>query len=143
MTRITRSIYIGAPPDAVWRVLVNIEAWPGWARQMKRLERLDPGPLAFGSRVRVTPKAMPGSVWEVTEYEERRSYTWTSKVAPGVRLTGGHVVDPDPDGVKATFWLASSGPLAAVLSPLLAVVFRRNTRLATEGLKAYVESTRA
>ncbi len=143
MARITRSIYIEAPPDAIWRVLVNIEGWPGWARQMKRLERLDPGPLAFGSRVRVTPRGMPGSVWEVIEFEERRSYTWTSMVAPGVRLTGGHVVDPDPGGVMATFWLASSGLFAAVLGPLLAVVFRRNTRLATEGLKAYVEGTPA
>lgn len=136
MARVTRSIFIEAPPDTIWGALVDIEAWPGWARQMKRLERLDSGPLAFGSRVRVTPKGMPGSVWEVIEYEERRSYTWTSVVAPGVRLTGGHVVDPDPGGVMATFWLGSSGRLAAILSPMLAVVFRRNTRLATEGLKA-------
>ena len=143
MARITRSIHIEAPPDAIWRVLVDIEAWPGWARQMNRLERLNPGPLAFGSRVRVTPKGMPGSVWEVIEYEEGRSYTWTAVVAPGVRLTGGHVVDPDSGGVVASFWLWSSGPLAAILSPLLAVVFRRNTRLATEGLKAYVEGARA
>lgn len=143
MARITRSIHIEAPPDAIWRALVDIEAWPDWAMQMKRLERLNPGPLAFGSRVRVTPKGMPRSVWEVNEYEEGRSYTWTAVVAPGVRLTGGHVVDSNSGGVMASFWLGASGPLAAILRPLRAVVFRRNTRLATEGLKAYVEGARA
>jgi len=56
-----RSIRIGATPAAVWAAIVNVETWPEWASQFKRLERLDAGPLASGSRVHVTP---PGTVLE-------------------------------------------------------------------------------
>jgi hypothetical protein len=102
---------------------------------MNELTKEGHGPLAVGSRVRVVPKAMPGSVWTVTEYEPPRSYTWTTQLAPGLGLVAGHVLETKDQGTTATFSLATSGPVGAVLSPLLSIVFRRNTRLATAGLK--------
>jgi hypothetical protein len=68
MSRYARSINIGVPPADVWAAMVDVERWPVSASQFRRLERLDAGPLAAGSRVRVKPKGMPGSVWQVTEF---------------------------------------------------------------------------
>ena len=141
MSRYARSIRIGAPPGDVWAAMVDVERWPVWASQFKRLERLDAGPLAAGSRVKVKPKGMPGSVWQVTEYEEGRSFTWASWLAPGIRVTGGHEVTANGNGTNAEFWLEAGGPLGRLLGPLLKrTVFSRNTRSATEGLKSHLET---
>lgn len=139
MARIARSIHIGAPPADVWAAMADLERWPVWASQFKRLERLDAGPLARGSRVRVRPKGMAATVWQITEYEEGRSFTWASSPLPGLQLTGGHVVTADREGANAEFWLEAGGPLGSVLAPLLRrTVFNRNTKSATEGLKRYL-----
>jgi uncharacterized membrane protein len=140
MPRFARSIQIDAPRADVWAVMMDIEAWPTWASQFERLERLDPVPLAKGSRVRVRPKSLPAATWEVTEYEEGRSFTWASTLGPGVRLTGGHVVTPDGDSTRAEFWLEAAGGLGRRLEPILRrTTFSRNTTNATEGLKRHVE----
>ena len=140
MSRYARTLRIGAPAAEVWSALVDVESWPAWASQFRRLERLDGGPLAPSSRVRIRPTGMPAAIWHVTEYEEGRSFTWASSLSPGVLITGGHVVTTVGNGTDAEFWLEASGPLGTLLAPLLRrTVFSRNTRSATEGLKRYVE----
>ena len=130
-----RTVSIDAPVQLVWDTMTDVEEWPRWASYMSTLRKQDRAPFALGSRVRVVPKGMPGSVWTVTEYESPRSYTWSTQVAPGLGLVAGHVLQPKDGGTIATFSLATSGLLGAVLSPALSIVFRRNTRLATAGLK--------
>ena len=52
MARAANRVEIGAPAPQVWAAITNVEAWPQWAPQMKRLERLDAAPLRLDSRVR-------------------------------------------------------------------------------------------
>ena len=121
--------------------MLDLVRWPTWAPQFTRLERLDAGPLAVGSRVRVGLKRMPGAVWEVTELEAGRLFTWVARPAPGLRLIGGHVVTADQGGATVEFSMEASGPLGAVVGPVLRrLVFERNTKAAAEGLKRFVES---
>ena len=141
MSRFARSIHIEATPPDVWKALVDVEAWPAWASQFKRIELLDAALLGRGSRVRIQPKGMLAATWRVTEYEEGRSFTWESSLAPGVRVQGGHVLSADSAGTNAEFWLDASGLLGSLLAPVLRrTVFSRNTRSATEGLKRYLAS---
>jgi uncharacterized protein YndB with AHSA1/START domain len=139
MGTVTRTVWINAPTQVVWEAAIDVEEWPRWASYMNKLTKQNPGSFALGSRVRVDPKGMPGSVWTVTEYDPPRSYTWTTQLAPGLGLVGGHVLEPKEQGTTTTFYLATNGPIGAVLSPLLSIVFRRNTRLATTGLKRHCE----
>ncbi|OGO58705.1 MAG: hypothetical protein A2Z32_13435 [Chloroflexi bacterium RBG_16_69_14] len=46
---------IGRPPTQVFEALVDVERWPAWliASGIVRVERLDPGPLQAGSRLRI------------------------------------------------------------------------------------------
>jgi hypothetical protein len=144
MSRLAHSIDIAASPTAVWAVLVDVEHWPKWAPQFERLERIEPGSLALGSTVRVTTSdRRRASDWLVTEFEDRRSFTWESSPAPGLRVTGGHVLTAAGDGTNAEFWLEASGPLGRVLAPVLRRrIFRRNTTSAAEGLKRFMDSRR-
>jgi hypothetical protein len=140
MSRLTRSVQIHADPAAVWATMMDLEHWPQWASQFKALERLDGVGLAVNSRVRVSPKGLPASVWRVTEYADGRSFTWESHLGPGLRVAGGHLLMPTEKGTTAEFWLDADGPLGSLLGPILRrTVFSRNTRTATEGLKRHVE----
>ena len=140
MSRFARTVRIDAPAPVVWAVLMDLEAWPTWAPQFQRIRRLDAGPLKLGSRVDVRPKAMPGAVWRITEFEDGRLFTWATSLAPGLRIVGGHELATDDESTRATFWLEADGLLGRLLAPLLRrALFSRNTRTASEGLKREVE----
>jgi hypothetical protein len=140
MARVAHRVEIAAPAADVWTRITNIESWPHWAPQMKRLERVDAGALRLGSRIRVRPHGLPANVWLVTEFDEGRLFTWEASLLPGLRLSGGHELTPNGDLTSTAFWLDAGGPLGALVGPILRrTVFRRNTRNATEGLKRYIE----
>jgi len=143
MARVARTVRIGAPAADVWSTITDVEGWPAWAPQMTRLDWLEGAPMRLGSRVRVRPKGLPPATWHVTEYDEGRSFTWTSTLLPGVRVAGGHVLTPLATATEAEFWLETSGPIGVLAGPILErTVFKRNTRNATDGLKRYVEARR-
>ncbi|MEP7158684.1 MAG: SRPBCC family protein [Chloroflexota bacterium] len=143
MARVANRVEIAAPAPQVWAQITDVEAWPAWAPQMKRLERIDGGPLHLGSRIRVRPNGLPTNVWQVTEFEDGRLFTWETSLVPGLRLTGGHELTPAGDRTSTEFWLDACGPLGALVGPILRrTVFRRNTRNATEGLKRHMEASR-
>ena len=139
---VARTVTIAAPAGTVWDVMADVDRWPAWASSMRRLERLDGRPLGPGSRVKVTPKGLPSGVWTVTAYDPPRSYTWTTRLAPGLGLTGGHVVQASGAATAATFSLEATGPLGRLLAPALQPLFRRNTRVASAGLRRYCEARR-
>jgi len=79
------------------------------------------------------------AVWQVTELDGRRSFTWVTR-SPGVQLTAGHVVDADGAGSRVTLSLEFSG----LVGPLAARLYGRLSRryLATEanGLRERCET---
>jgi hypothetical protein len=140
MSRVARTVRVKAPVSADWATLVELESWPTWASQFKRIDRVSAGPLRVGSRVRVRPKGMPISIWQVTAYDEGRLFTWASSLAPGLRVVGGHELSPRGEATDAMFWLEAQGPLGVLVAPVLdRTLFSRNTRSATEGLRRHLE----
>ena len=140
MTSFSVTVDIQALPIKVWAVLRDVERWPEWTSTVISLERMDSGPLAVGSRARIRqPKLRPG-VWEVTELDEAKSFTWATR-NQGLRIAGRHDVEASENGSRATLSLEFSG----LLGPLLARVYGKLNReyLATEasGLKARSEES--
>jgi hypothetical protein len=66
-------IDVEAPVEQVWEVLREVERWPEWAPTVTSVRRLDDGPLAVGSRVRVEQPRIPLTEYVVTEREPNRS----------------------------------------------------------------------
>jgi hypothetical protein len=69
-------------------VLSDVERWSEWTPTVKRIQRLEQGPLTVGSRARIQPPRLPAAVWEVTQLQEGRGFTWVTR-SPGVRVLGG------------------------------------------------------
>jgi uncharacterized protein YndB with AHSA1/START domain len=133
MTDFSITFDLGAPPERVWAAMSDIERWPEWTPTVTRVERLDRGPLGVGSRVRILQPKLPPAVWEVTELDAGRSFTWVTR-SPGVRVTAQHRVEPTPDGSRVTLSLAFSGLLGRVVARLTRSLNQRYLALEAEGL---------
>jgi hypothetical protein len=82
---------------------------------------------------------MPKLVWQVTEVEEGRSFTWVAS-SPGVRTVARHAVDADPEGgSRLTLTLEQEGPLAGLVGLLMGRQTRRYVRTEAAGLAAAAE----
>jgi hypothetical protein len=106
---------------------------------MTSVRRMDHGPFAVGSRARVRqPKLLP-AVWQVTELDEGRSFTWVTR-SPGLQIEAGHLVEADGAGSRVTLSVQFSG----LLGPLVARLYRslNELYLATEakGLRERCEA---
>jgi hypothetical protein len=53
MTYFSLSVEIRASSERVWEVLSDLEGWPAWTPTVTSVQRVDRGPLAVGSRVRI------------------------------------------------------------------------------------------
>src|SRR5690242_5363195 len=101
MTDFRVAIDIDAPPDRVWPVMVDVERWQEWTASIRRINKLDTGPLRVGSRARVyQPKLLP-ALWRVTDVQEGRSFTWISR-GPGMLAAASHSVEATAAGSHVT-----------------------------------------
>ena len=133
------TIDVRAPVAQVWAVLREVERWPEWATTVTSVRRLDDGPLAVGSRVRVEQPKIPPTEYLVTELEPGRSFTWVA-TGPGVRTTARHVLeDLGTGGTRVTLAVEQAGPVGRVMGRFYRGLTDRYLAAEAEGLRARSE----
>jgi hypothetical protein len=142
MTRFRTDIEIRASPARVFAVMADIERWPEWTATVSRIRRLDPGPLAVGTRVRIHQPKFPPAVWKVTEIDAGRGFTWVS-VGPGIRVTARHQIEAHDGGSRVTLSLEFAGLLGPLFGRLTRGINERYLAIEARGLKARSESSAA
>ena len=133
---------IDASPEKVFAVLCDVERWPEWTSTMISVQRLDGGPFAVGSRTRVRQPKLRPAVWQVTELESERNFTWTTG-APGLRMKAEHSVEPQGGGSRVALSFEISGPIGPVISRLYGGLIERYITTESQGLKQRCESLAA
>ena len=132
-------IDVEAPVERVWEVLCEVERWPEWTPTVTSVRRLDDGPLAVGSRVRVEQPRIPPTEYVVTEFESSRSFTWVA-TGPGVRTTARHLLEElDTGGTRVTLVVEQSGPVGVVMGRFYRQLTDRYLTAEAEGIKARSE----
>ncbi|HEX5543098.1 MAG TPA: SRPBCC family protein [Micromonospora sp.] len=139
--RLEVSTEIAAPPEQVWAVLSDVERMPEWTASMTRVRRLDEGPLAVGSTVRVEQPRLRPATWRVTQYDPGRSFTWQS-TSGGVTTVASHELVSHGDAVRVTLIVQQTGLLAALVGLLAGSLTRRYIVMEAEGLKRRCEQGR-
>jgi uncharacterized membrane protein len=135
------SAEIDAPPELVWSVLTDVARMPEWNSSMTLVERLDQGPFAVGSSVRIKQPRLPTAVWRVVELTPQRSFSWKT-TASGVTTDAGHVLATAlSGGTDVTLTLGLNGLLAPLVGLLTSALARRYVDMELEGLKARSEGT--
>ncbi len=135
------TVDISATPDAVWRVLVDIEHWPDWTPTMMTVEALDPLPLHVGLRARVKQPGLRPNVLTVKSLEEGRRFLWTSK-QPGLTFTADHVIAATPQGSRVRLFVEFTGFLAPIVGAIYGKKVRAYVAIEAESLKARAEASK-
>jgi uncharacterized membrane protein len=130
---------VAAPPEAVWRLFVDLERWPEMTESISHLRRMDSGPLRVGSEAIVEQPRLPRARWRVTQLEPGRSFTWET-AALGVTTVGGHTVEAGGQGSMITLTLQVRGPLARPVYALVRGRSRRYLSMELEGFRRTAES---
>jgi len=134
-----KAVYIDAPPQKVFAVLCDVERWPEWTPTMTSVRRLDSGPFAIGSSAQVRQPKLRPNIWRVTELQDRRNFTWTTH-SPGLRMTAGHLIEPEGAGCRVELTFELSGLIAPVASRLYGGLIERYVATESLALKQRSES---
>jgi uncharacterized membrane protein len=138
--RIEHSVDVDAPPDVLWMVLMDVEAWPALTPSMTSVEKLEPGPLKVGSRVNIKQPRLPLTEWTVTELVDNERFTWETS-SPGMKVSAIHEVSaPDVGQCVLTLAVDQSGPLGPLVGLLSRAMTRRYLGLEARGLKVRAET---
>ena len=135
------SITIDAPIEVVWSVFADVERWPTWASSFTSVELID-GPMRLGAKARIRQPRLPTVIWEVTQWEPGRSWTWTAR-SPGARTEASHVLTRVGDGTLAEQSITPSGPIGRLAAFMWRSLTRRYLAIEAAGLKQRAEQMAA
>lgn len=116
--RIQHHIDIAAPRSRVWELTVDVEALPDHTPTMTEVERLEPAPLAIGSKVRIKQPAQRAKIWTITEFDDHSRFSWTTR-STGTTMTASHDLLETSTGTTNTLTVDMNGPLGAVFGVLV------------------------
>lgn len=131
----TSKSQVAAPPERVIAALADVQHWPEWTESVTSVQRLEPGPLAVGSRTRIKQPKLRESVWQVTEIDDR-AFSWESR-SPGIVTTGRHQVEPDGDGTTVTLSIEHAGVLSGVVGAMTKGLTMRYLEMEGAGLQRF------
>jgi uncharacterized protein YndB with AHSA1/START domain len=137
---------IDRPPEAVYEALTDLERYPQWliASGIVRVERLDPGPLAVGSRLRIAQTVAGRSTvleGSVTELVPGSALGLSAKDKDGVTIEIDARLAPDGPGTRLRWSLKLRLPLRfRMFESMVSPQAKRAATLDLEALKRRVES---
>jgi len=133
------SIEIDAPTSVVWDVFADVERWPEWTKSVTSIVALDGPGIEVGKRFEIKQPRLPKVVWQVTEVDPGRSWTWRTH-APGNTTTASHsVVAADGGSTHVEQRIEQRGPGGFLVGVLLHRLTKRYLALEAAGLKACSE----
>jgi uncharacterized membrane protein len=116
MSSFQYAVDVFAPFERVWTVLVDVERWPQWTPTVTRVERLESGALAIGSRTKIWQPGLMANTWRVTALDEGIGvFTWETS-RPGIKIVATHRASVTPEGVRVTLALDYKGLLGALMA---------------------------
>ena len=138
---------IDRPPAEVFGALTDVEGYPKWliASGIVRVERLDPGPLAVGSRLRIGQTVAGRSTvldGSVTRLTHGAAFGLAGKDKDGVTIEIDAALTPDGSATRLHWSLRLKLPLRyRMFESMVAPQAKRAAALDLEALKRRLESS--
>jgi uncharacterized membrane protein len=129
------TVLIDAPVSVVWQLTIDIERWPSITPTMRRVERLDSGPLRVGSSARIKQPGLLPAVWTVTHCAPKREFIWQT-TRMGLTMVGSHIVAAVGSQCRNTVALDVAGPAARLFGFAFGRVLGRALERENAGFKA-------
>ena len=132
--RLEASTRVAAPAERVWATIMDVERWPEWTASVTSVEKLEPGDLKVGSKVRIKQPKLPPTVWTITRLDPGRRMEWQAK-APGSNTIAWHAVEPEGEASRATLGIDQTGILFKLTGWYFNKLTQNYVNMELEGLK--------
>jgi hypothetical protein len=120
-----RTFAVQAPAERAWAELIAAEQWPRWARHLRSVRVIPPGPVGPGSSATLRLRNRTRARVRVTEFEDGRRFRWEGSFL-WLGLGYDHLVTTDNTGrVHITFTVDGAGVGANTIGPLFASIYAR------------------
>lgn len=129
---------IEASADTVWRLTIDVTNLPSLTPTMRKVERLEDGPLRVGSRTRIKQPLQSPAVWTVTRIEPGREFVWETRRL-WLRMVGAHRIEDLDDACRNVLSLELVGPGSGLLGALIGPAVRKAIATENAGFKAAAE----
>ena len=133
---------IQAAPDTVWRLTIDVTNLPSLTPTMRKVERLDDGPLRVGSRTRIKQPRQSPPLRTVTRIEPGRDYTRDTRRL-SLPIVGGHRIEDLGGNCRNTLSIELTGLGAGLLGALAGSAVRNAIATENAGFKAAAEAKAA
>src|SRR5579859_7057652 len=77
--RVVERFVTPAGPEAVWKVLSDVERWCDWTPTVVEIVPLKGSKLSLGAKYRVTQPKLRPAIYEVTECVPNKAFTWVRR----------------------------------------------------------------
>src|SRR5688500_853008 len=121
-----RSFEVAVPADEAWARLSEVERWPEWAPHISAATVSPAGPLGPSSSGVLKIRGLGRNAVRMSAWEQPDRWEWTGGL-PGVRIDYDHRFAAAGDSSTTMSWVVVlRGPLAWLIRPIFARVYRRN-----------------
>jgi hypothetical protein len=146
MTHVEGQIMIRRPVDEVFDFVADERNEPRYNPQMRRAEQTSTGPIGVGTTFRAESTSR-GRLVEMTitftEYQRPRRLTSATHLST-MDIHGTLTFDPVPEGTRMRWsWNLKPRAMLKLMTPVIALIGRRQERTIWTGLKRYLEAREA
>jgi uncharacterized membrane protein len=131
-----------ATPQAVWRILEDVESWPQWTPTVLKVKPLGNGGLRVGAKYLVTQPKLRPAIYEITDCIPGRAFTWAQRM-PGAALIADHRIIPNGSDTEVELSFRSEGLLANVVAKFFSKIISEYVATEARSLKARCDATGA
>jgi uncharacterized protein YndB with AHSA1/START domain len=146
MAHVEGEIIINRPVEDVFDFVADERNEPLYNPQMLRAEQTSSGPIGLGTQFRVESKTMGRTVAMTiafTAYERPRRLTSSTHIST-MDVRGTLTFEPVPKGTRMHWlWKLEPHGLLKLMTPMIAMMGRRQERTIWTGLKRYLEAREA
>jgi hypothetical protein len=118
---------------------MDVERWHEWTASIRSSEKITPGELRVGLKVRIKQPKLPVAEWTISSIEPGRRLEWQS-TAPGAKTVAWHAVEPDGTSARAVLGIDQSGVFFTLMGWYFNGMTRRYVNMELEGLKKRSEN---
>jgi len=143
MAHVEGQLIIHRPVDEVFDFVADERNEPRYNPQMRRVEQISAGPIGVGATFHAesTSRGRPVEMTiTCTDYERPRRLTSSTHLST-MDIQGTLTFDPVPEGTRMRWsWNLAPRGMLKLMTPVVALIGRRQERSNWTGLKQYLEA---
>ena len=136
---VDKCFVVRAPLEVAWNYVAEVEKWPTWARHIRSVRKVPPGPLSSGSRGTLRLANGITTTFEMIEFERLQHWKWTGHFLRAQILYDHIFAQAEPGRTTIRFTVDINGRLGVLIGGIFGRIYRKNLDRAVPLLVRQIE----